>query len=313
MISIAMATYNGEDYLREQLDSILSQTVTDWELVACDDSSTDGTLSILNEYAARDGRIRVHVNENNLGFKKNFEKAISLCTGDYIALCDQDDIWYTNHLEYLLNNIADKSMSGANAVLIDKEGRDLNRRLNEADNFLFMPEGDKFLFRVILTSGPIQGASMLVRRDFLRRCLPIPEPVKFHDAWFVACACLDCGISYSFEPISKYRQHGNNVTFFAHNGDNRSISAKIKSRLKILFKGLPTDRFCYCRELKSRYGLGSRSFSGIYNTLEDIRLKKNRVRTLVFLWKNYFDIATQKTHKGFFKQYVIWNRWHEHD
>ena len=92
MISIAMATYNGELFIREQLDSILTQTLSDWELIVCDDGSTDNTLSILQEYANNDSRIKIYQNETNLGFKRNFEKAIGLCSGEYIALCDQDDI-----------------------------------------------------------------------------------------------------------------------------------------------------------------------------------------------------------------------------
>ena len=101
MISIALASYNGSKYIREQLDSILEQTYQDFELIICDDCSTDNTWQILQEYAQKDSRIKVFENERNLGFKKNFEKAISLCNGKYIALSDQDDIWIDNHLEVL--------------------------------------------------------------------------------------------------------------------------------------------------------------------------------------------------------------------
>ena len=108
MISIAMATYNGEKYLAEQLDSILAQTVQDFELIVCDDCSSDSTAEILSRYAEKDSRIKIFVNEKNLGFVKNFEKAVSLCSGEYIALSDQDDVWFAGHLEILLRNIKDK-------------------------------------------------------------------------------------------------------------------------------------------------------------------------------------------------------------
>ena len=88
MISVAMATYNGERYLPVQLDSILNQTIQDFEIVICDDCSRDNTRKILEDYAKLDSRIKVYLNETNLGFKKNFEKAISLCSGDYVALSD---------------------------------------------------------------------------------------------------------------------------------------------------------------------------------------------------------------------------------
>jgi glycosyltransferase involved in cell wall biosynthesis len=93
MISLAMPTYNGERFLREQLDSIYNQTIVPDEVIVVDDCSTDGTISILEEYKKKYG-LKYWVNEKNLGYNKNFEKAISLCTGDYIALSDQDDVWF---------------------------------------------------------------------------------------------------------------------------------------------------------------------------------------------------------------------------
>ncbi len=101
MISIALATYNGSKFLREQLDSILSQSMTDFEVIVCDDCSTDDTVKILYEYAAKDTRFNIHEHETNLGFKKNFEHILSLCKGEFIAFCDQNDIWEPNHIHTL--------------------------------------------------------------------------------------------------------------------------------------------------------------------------------------------------------------------
>ena len=122
MISIAMATYNGEEILEKQLDSILLQTIQDFEIVVCDDQSKDSTWNILEQYAKRDKRFHIYRNEKNLGFKKNFEKAIGLTQGDYIALCDQDDIWYPRHLEILLNNIGNNMLCIGNCDMIDENG-----------------------------------------------------------------------------------------------------------------------------------------------------------------------------------------------
>ena len=91
-ISLAMTTYNGEKFLREQLESIYSQTRVPDEVIVCDDNSSDGTIQILEEYRQNKGLI-YYVNKPALGVNSNFYKAISLCTGDYIALSDQDDIW----------------------------------------------------------------------------------------------------------------------------------------------------------------------------------------------------------------------------
>ena len=109
MIGIAMTTYNGEKYLKEQIDSILNQTVSDFELIVCDDVSSDSTMDILNDYAEKDDRVHVFRNEENLGFLKNFEKAIRICLdrgAEYVALADQDDIWAENHLEVLADTMS---------------------------------------------------------------------------------------------------------------------------------------------------------------------------------------------------------------
>lgn len=132
MISIVMATYNGEKYLREQVDSILAQTYQNFELIVCDDCSTDSTVRILQENEKQDGRIKVFVNEKNLGFKKNFEKAISLCKGEYIALSDQDDIWLPEHLQVLIENIGDKDLIGADSLLVDENNNEMGMTFLES-------------------------------------------------------------------------------------------------------------------------------------------------------------------------------------
>lgn len=103
LVSIAMATYNGEKYLKEQLDSIYAQTYKNIEVIVCDDCSSDKTVEILDEYKEKYG-LKYYINEKNLGFKKNFEKAISLCSGDFIALADQDDIWIESKIEIFLKS-----------------------------------------------------------------------------------------------------------------------------------------------------------------------------------------------------------------
>ena len=92
-IDILMATYNGEKYLREQIDSILNQTFKDFNLIICDDCSKDSTWQILEEYQKKDSRIKIIKNEKNLGYNKNFEKLLSFVKSDYFMLSDQDDFW----------------------------------------------------------------------------------------------------------------------------------------------------------------------------------------------------------------------------
>ena len=115
---------------KEQIDSILNQTVSDFELIVCDDVSSDSTMDILNDYAEKDDRVHVFRNEENLGFLKNFEKAIRICLdrgAEYVALSDQDDVWMKNHLEVLLNTIS--SGGGGDINIITRRHEKDNRRL----------------------------------------------------------------------------------------------------------------------------------------------------------------------------------------
>ena len=311
MISIAMTTYNGEKYLREQIDSILSQIYSDFELIICDDCSSDDTRKILSEYAKKDKRVKVFFNKNNLGFKKNFEKAINLCTGDFIALSDQDDIWFANHLKILLENLKDFSMSVGNAVLVDSFGKELGQLLNQNEGLYILPsDKQKLIYRIILGGNCFQGASSLFRASFIKKVLPIPNDVLYHDAWFAACATMDRGISYTFTPITYYRQHGNNVTAKVHSIKQNWLE-KCKSLFSILCgkRKLLSDRFAYCKEIGKIYGFDNKDFEQLCRILNDINVKVCSLKDIFFLWKNYEYIRTQKGHKGFLKMLIIWNMW----
>lgn len=213
MISIAMATYNGAKYIGEQIDSILYQTVRDFELIICDDRSTDDTWKTLMDYQNRDKRIHIYKNEKNLGFRKNFEKAISLCKGDYIALSDQDDIWTTNHLEILLSIIDDKMLACGNTELIDAQGNKIGMTLKEMEAFDRIPKNDlERAYSVFFFRNPLQGASLLMRKEIVSLALPIAEGVLYHDTWFSMVSCFYGGGVYTDQIIGYYRMHGKNVT-----------------------------------------------------------------------------------------------------
>ena len=103
--SVALCTFNGEKFLQEQLSSILLQSVSVNEIVVCDDGSTDQTIEILKNYQGKFPKLfRIYRNEKNLGYVLNFEKAMSLCSGDIIFLCDQDDLWEKNKVEVVLEH-----------------------------------------------------------------------------------------------------------------------------------------------------------------------------------------------------------------
>lgn len=234
MISIAMATYNGEKYLGDQIDSILNQTIQDFELIVCDDCSTDNTWNILLDYQLHDKRIKCYRNEKNLGFKKNFEKAIGLCTGDYIALSDQDDVWTEEHLEVLFENIGESDLVGAGAFLSDKDGKPFEKEQNShfgEQISCFIKNKDDWFF-YLLHQNCFQGAASLFKKSLVKKALPIPENIQFHDYWLALIAASDGGFKYVDKKIFFYRQHGNNVT------DNERLNFFEKIKLVIAGKEL---------------------------------------------------------------------------
>lgn len=128
MISVAMATYNGELYIRKQLDSILNQSLHVDEIIICDDGSKDDTVKILQSYQRKYPEIKLYENAENLGYKKNFKKALSLCRGDYIFLCDQDDMWHRDKVQTMLKMMQSHPniLSLASSfTFIDKNGKEI--------------------------------------------------------------------------------------------------------------------------------------------------------------------------------------------
>lgn len=207
-VSIALTTYNGGRYLREQLDSVLGQTLSPFEIVAVDDGSTDDTVKILAEYAQR-GPVRVFENETNLGFVKNFEKAIRLCEGDVIALCDQDDIWEADKLETQIAALEGHQLVYSDARLMDSEGRDLEQSIRDLHNLRFVSgqvSRKMFLYECM------SGNTMMFRTDLRQHFLPIPAEFPFHDIWiaFVAASLGTLGVVET--SLVRYRRHDANIT-----------------------------------------------------------------------------------------------------
>lgn len=206
LISVALCTYNGERYLREQLDSLLAQTYSNMEIVAVDDASTDGTVAVLREYEQRDARLRVFVNSNNIGFIRNFERAISLARGSLIAPCDQDDIWLPHKLSTLARVIGDHAMVYCDSELIDAEGRSLGTSMSQ-----FWPLQDLHDPAALVLNNCVSGHAMLFRRDLLDGQPNLPTDI-FHDWWLAATATVRGGVVYCPEKLVRYRQHDKNVT-----------------------------------------------------------------------------------------------------
>ena len=212
--SVALCTYNGEKFLREQLDSILNQTKAVDEIVVCDDGSTDSTLQILEEYYQKNPEIfRIFKNEINLRSVKNFEKAISLCENEIIFLCDQDDFWIENKVETITNFFQKNptiNVVATNGFGIDDAGNLLEvHSLWDIPRFFQEENIEIDYFKIIAFAGNIAtGASMALRKKFVKDVIPFPVIEEFHhDEWIALNAASNQSFEFLQEKLFKYRIH----------------------------------------------------------------------------------------------------------
>lgn len=215
-LSIAMATYNGSHYLKEQLDSFLCQSRLPDELIVCDDCSIDGTVELIKQFTAVSlFPVHIYVNETTLGSTKNFEKAIKACTGDIIFLADQDDVWIPERLEKfeaVFQKDNDIGLVFCDSELVDENLQSLNRRNWESLNFNKKMQ-EKFLkgesFSILLYRNVVSGCAMAFRTEFRKYIVPMPEDLQYviHDYWISILLSTICKIELINEPLVKYRQH----------------------------------------------------------------------------------------------------------
>lgn len=200
-VSVALCVYNGERHLREQLDTVLAQRGVDLEVIAVDDGSSDGSVALLHDYAARDPRLQVHVNPENLGPLRSFERAMSLGRGEFIAPCDQDDLWQPQKLARLLARIGEADLAYCDSEYIDDAGRSHGRRISSDLAMMSGREPLQFVF-----ANSVSGHASLVRRSLFDAARPFP-PGLFHDWWLAMCAAARGGVVYLDEPLVQFRRH----------------------------------------------------------------------------------------------------------
>lgn len=212
-ISIALCTFNGEKYLLQQLNSIQNQTVLPTELVICDDGSSDRTLELAREFAEQARfAVRIISNSQRRGSTKNFEKAIGLCTGEIIALCDQDDVWYPEKLATLVSLFqSDAGLGGvfSDGDLTGANGEPLGMTLWQS--FLFDPQNQDAAVRglaegVLLRRSIVTGATLAFRSSLRDRILPIPTS-WVHDGWLAWMLCLNSKLGLCSKKLIAYRIH----------------------------------------------------------------------------------------------------------
>ncbi len=245
-LSVALCTCHGEAWLEAQLDSILSQTLQPSELIVGDDASKDGTFGILQAFSKR-APFPVHIarHEPALGVVDNFEVTLSRARGQYIALCDQDDLWLPDRLERSVSKVRQAEGDGSkpvlvhsDLVLIDADGRDMGEKFMEIRGLDGHPANP---LCVLLRHNLVTGCTVTCNRALLEVARPFPERLVMHDWWLALVAATTGEIHFMDEPTVRYRQHGNNQVgasrFISRSGFLRALpSASSRRALADVFR-----------------------------------------------------------------------------
>lgn len=237
-VSVAMCTYNGERQVAEELESFLQQTRLPEELVVCDDGSTDATVEIVEAFAERAPfDVRLQVNDENLGYTKNLERAISLTTGDFVALADWDDVWMPRKVERLVTAFASSPTVGlvlTDAELVDPGLQHIGslwetRGFGRLDRFLVARRRNHRLLRKNFTA--TYGTTMALRSTVKDAVLPIPDRwasttgQSGPDAWIALIAAGVSDVALVDEALVRYRQHPENMA----GAGSRNLGTRLRS------------------------------------------------------------------------------------
>ncbi len=217
MISVCLATYNGEKYIVEQLNSILSQLDINDEIIISDDHSKDNTIQIIRNL--NDSRIKIYSNEKEKGYSKNFENAINKASGDILFICDQDDVWLDTKVRTMIDSLSKAPLAMHNALIVDEE-------LNLINNSHFeLYKVERGFLKNFLKTRYI-GACMAFKRELLDKALPFPENQKLcaYDYWLTLIAEYYYQVELVHQPLIKYRRHFSN----ASTGGTKSNNSFIK-------------------------------------------------------------------------------------
>lgn len=213
-VSILLPTYNGEKYIKEQIDSILNQTYKDIKLIISDDGSSDNTVNILKQYEQQDSRIELYIQPKNMGVVKEIEFLLQKVETPFYMLADQDDYWLPEKVEKSLETLI---KNNADLVFGDLEVVDENLNTiypSFGDFMLLNRKIHKYLdsYKVNYLYNCVTGCTVLAKRETIQYIIPIPTKSKYliHDHWISIMVSLNGKLAYMDEKYIKYRQHGNN-------------------------------------------------------------------------------------------------------
>jgi glycosyltransferase involved in cell wall biosynthesis len=242
-VAILMATYNGEKYLREQIDSILSQTYTDWHLYIHDDGSTDNTKQILSDYCEYQNRITLLRYDKQGGACRNFISMLEIVNSEYYMFCDQDDVWLPHKIECCINVMQHKEKENPHVpIIVNTDLKVVDQNLNIIDDSFWHYEGvnTSFIKDYIDNAAvnSVTGCTMLFNHKAKNvMCKPYSRALM-HDAWITLSVYAVGGtVLYLPEQTVLYRQHTGNV-LGARDIKRNTIAFRIKNFYSIIMSNV---------------------------------------------------------------------------
>lgn len=208
-VSIVMCTYNGSAVIDEQIESILNQKYNNFDLTIIDDQSTDNTFEKLKNWQAKSPQIRLFQNEENLGFNKNFEKAISLAEGEFIAISDQDDIWMPDKISLQLEAFSSPDVLVTHGMSVLLEGGELQYKKRKLHHHYSGSDPKKFFL-----FNPVQGHDMMFRSSLKQYVLPVPKNIIYD--WWIAVNAAAMGKIVSVPKILVHQRIHDTNSFFGN-------------------------------------------------------------------------------------------------
>lgn len=219
-VLIMMTSYNGEKYIRKQIESIVNQTYKNWILLIQDDSSSDRTVSIINEYVKADDRIKVLTNKGKRGVYNNFHSLINKCKKydfDFYMFSDHDDIWYVDKIRYMINFFQDNTVGGIPTMIygdmeiINGQGKITGKRVNELLKLEYKSRFDPFYNHTVFGCNCMMNKELFVIVPAVDIDSKI-TPILCHDNYYAKYATMFGRLIYMDKVLMYYRRYGDNVT-----------------------------------------------------------------------------------------------------
>ena len=270
LVSIVLTYFNLKDYVFGQLESILSQSYKNWELIIMDDCSTDGSEEMLKEWIGKnqDQKIKYIRNEKNLGLAKNFEKGLQFSSGEFVAVCDADDVWFPRKLEKQVNFLKNNNFNlvYSDLAVVDENLKTIKKSFIKSGLSFFSNQKNDY-FEELINDNHITAPTILFKAELIEKIVPFSSH-GLQDHWIAILASIDGKIGYLDQPTVYYRQHGSNMV----GAEKFSISSLIFRKNKNFLEKhleLKENSLAYLADLRNVPWIGEK-----YKKIIDRKIEK---------------------------------------